>query len=58
MTEMITLEELTEALRSVRIWVRQGPEEPVAWKMQVLHPKDTAEDIFVSAQVRRAHAGT
>jgi hypothetical protein len=55
MSESITREELAEALRSVRIWVRRGPNERVAWLMTPLNPGDTANDIFTSVKVRQVN---
>lgn len=53
MSETITREELTEALRSVRIWVRETPQSDVARLMRALNPADAANDIFISARVTR-----
>jgi hypothetical protein len=52
--QSITYEELVQALKSARVWVRQSPGSDYACRMHVLHPEDAAEDIFTSA---RAVAG-
>jgi hypothetical protein len=45
----ISYEELVQALKDVRIWVRHGPAERTAFLMDVLHPEDAARDIFIKA---------
>jgi hypothetical protein len=47
--QSITYEELVQALKGVRIWVRQAPDSSTAYLMHVLHPEDAARDIFVRA---------
>jgi hypothetical protein len=46
----VTYEELVQALKHTRIWVRHGPAESTAWFMSVLHPEEAARDIFISIQ--------
>ena len=46
----ISYEELVQALKSTRIWVRRGPVEPTAFLMHVLHPEDAARGLFLSVQ--------
>lgn len=58
--QSITFEELVQALKSVRIWVRQGAgtiHEPgtsdIAYRMKALNPEDAAKDIFTSVRVAK-----
>jgi len=53
MTDSITREELTDALQSLRLWVRDSKESNLAWRTFVLHPEDTVRDIFTSVMVAR-----
>lgn len=46
---LITRDELAEALRSVRLWVRFGDSAEVAYRLKVVSPEDAAEDIFTRA---------
>lgn len=55
-TQQITRDELTEALRSMRIWARRGKDENTAWRMHVLHPEDAANDILISVEVQRTQS--
>jgi hypothetical protein len=47
--QSISYEELVQALKGVRIWVRQAPGSSTAYLMHVLHPEDAARDIFFKA---------
>jgi hypothetical protein len=49
----ITYPELVQALKSLRIWVRDHREDDYARRGYVLHPEDAAKDIFTSVKVSR-----
>jgi hypothetical protein len=49
-TNIISRDELTAALRVMRLWARHGPYENAAWRMLVLHPEEAADDILTAAE--------
>lgn len=55
MSEMITKEELAQALRGLRVWGRKHTGSDEAQRVYILHPGDVANDIFISVNLHRPH---
>jgi hypothetical protein len=48
--ETLNVDELADALRTVRLWLRPEGQQNSAFRGTILHPEDAARDIFFAAQ--------